>query len=110
MLFRSNAYSLMSPPHDCAAYEISVLHVEDSRGGSTFMHEKVSEGDELKVSYPVNLFQPDWRGRKHLLIAGGIGITPSARATAAPIGRNSSSAMAHIVSRSIATPKAAPFP
>jgi ferredoxin-NADP reductase len=36
----------------------------------------VREGDELKVSYPVNLFQPDWRGRKHLLIAGGIGITP----------------------------------
>jgi ferredoxin-NADP reductase len=73
---RRNAYSLMSPPHDCSAYEISVLHVEDSRGGSTFMHEKVKEGDELKVSYPVNLFQPDWRGRKHLLFAGGIGITP----------------------------------
>jgi ferredoxin-NADP reductase len=40
------------------------------------MHERVKEGDELKVSYPVNLFQPDWRGRKHLLFAGGIGITP----------------------------------
>lgn len=73
---RRNAYSLMSPPHDCSAYEISVLHVEDSRGGSTFMHERVREGDEMTVSYPVNLFQPDWRGRKHLLIAGGIGITP----------------------------------
>ncbi|MBZ9790102.1 PDR/VanB family oxidoreductase [Rhizobium sp. 3T7] len=73
---RRNAYSLMSPPHDCSAYEISVLRVEDSRGGSAFMHEKVREGDQLKVSYPVNLFQPDWRGRKHLLIAGGIGITP----------------------------------
>jgi ferredoxin-NADP reductase len=73
---RRNAYSLMSPPHDCSAYEISVLHVEDSRGGSTFMHERVKEGDELKVSYPVNLFQPDWRGREHLLFAGGIGITP----------------------------------
>ncbi|TCU29414.1 ferredoxin-NADP reductase [Rhizobium azibense] len=73
---RRNAYSLMSPPHDCAAYEISVLHVEGSRGGSTFMHERVKEGDEMNVSYPVNLFQPDWRARKHLLIAGGIGITP----------------------------------
>lgn len=73
---RRNAYSLMSPPQDCSAYEISVLHVENSRGGSTFMHEKVREGDEMKVSYPVNLFQPDWRARKHLLIAGGIGITP----------------------------------
>jgi ferredoxin-NADP reductase len=73
---RRNAYSLMSPPHDCSAYEISVLRVEDSRGGSAFMHDKLAEGDEIRVSYPVNLFQPDWRGRKHLLIAGGIGITP----------------------------------
>jgi len=36
---RRNAYSLMSPPHDCSAYEVSVLHVENSRGGSTFLHE-----------------------------------------------------------------------
>ena len=73
---RRNAYSLMSSPHDCSGYEISVLHTETSRGGSTFMHETVREGDEMVISYPVNLFQPDWRGRKHLLIAGGIGITP----------------------------------
>ncbi|TSD87175.1 oxidoreductase [Mycobacterium sp. KBS0706] len=73
---RRNAYSLMSPPHDCSAYEVSVLHVEQSRGGSTFLHERLREGDELKISHPVNLFQPDWRGRKHLLLAGGIGITP----------------------------------
>jgi ferredoxin-NADP reductase len=73
---RRNAYSIMSPPHDPKAYEISVLRVIDSRGGSVFMHEKVREGDNLTISYPVNLFQPDWRARKHLLIAGGIGITP----------------------------------
>lgn len=73
---RRNAYSLMSAPQDCSAYEISVLHVNESRGGSTFMHESVREGDEMHISYPVNLFQPDWRARKHLLIAGGIGITP----------------------------------
>ena len=73
---RRNAYSLMSPPHDCSAYEVSVLHVENSRGGSTFLHERVREGDALRISHPINLFQPDWRGRKHLLLAGGIGITP----------------------------------
>lgn len=73
---RRNAYSLMSPPHDVSGYEISVLHVEESRGGSDFMHDKLNEGDTLTISYPVNLFQPDWRARKHLLIAGGIGITP----------------------------------
>jgi dimethylamine monooxygenase subunit B len=73
---RRNPYSLMSAPHDPAAYEISVLHVENSRGGSTFMHRSVQEGDQLTISQPVNLFPSDHRGRKHILIAGGIGITP----------------------------------
>ena len=73
---RRNPYSLMSVPHDPTAYEISVLHVENSRGGSTFMHTGVKEGDEMTISQPVNLFPTDHRGRKHILIAGGIGITP----------------------------------
>ncbi|MCM2474277.1 oxidoreductase [Rhizobium sp. CG5] len=74
-LLRRNPYSLMSAPHDTSGYEISVLAVENSRGGSAFMH-RVREGDELIVSQPVNLFPADHRGRKHLLVAGGIGITP----------------------------------
>jgi len=73
---RRNPYSLMSVPHDPTAYEISVLHVENSRGGSTFMHKNVKEGDQLTISQPVNLFPADHRGRKQILIAGGIGITP----------------------------------
>lgn len=73
---RRNPYSLMSPPHDPSGYEISVLHVDNSRGGSTFMHANVHEGDQLTISQPVNLFAADHRGRKHILIAGGIGITP----------------------------------
>lgn len=74
-LLRRNPYSLMSSPLDPSAYEISVLAVENSRGGSAFMH-RITEGDELVVSQPVNLFAADQRGRKHILIAGGIGITP----------------------------------
>lgn len=74
-LLRRNPYSLMSAPFDTAAYEISVLAVENSRGGSAFMH-RVREGDRLTVSQPVNLFPADHRGRKHILMAGGIGITP----------------------------------
>jgi len=74
-LLRRNPYSLMSAPHDASAYEISVLEVENSRGGSQFMH-RLNEGDQLRISQPVNLFSADHRGRKHILIAGGIGITP----------------------------------
>jgi ferredoxin-NADP reductase len=73
---RRNPYSLMSPPHDPSCYEISVLQVEDSRGGSAFMHGGVREGDTMTISQPVNLFPADARGRKHILVAGGIGITP----------------------------------
>jgi ferredoxin-NADP reductase len=75
-VLRRNPYSLMSPPHRTSAYEISVLRVPDSRGGSRFLHDNVAEGDELTISQPVNLFHADQRGRKHILFAGGIGITP----------------------------------
>jgi dimethylamine monooxygenase subunit B len=75
-LLRRNPYSLMSSPLDQSAYEISVLRVEQSRGGSAFMHEKIKQGDTLTISQPINLFPYDVRGRKHIFMAGGIGITP----------------------------------
>lgn len=75
-LLRRNPYSLMSRPDDTSAYEISVLRVANSRGGSHFLHDMIEPGDQLTISQPVNLFPVDHRGRKHILIAGGIGITP----------------------------------
>ena len=71
-----NPYSLMGSPTETSSYQISVLKVEPSRGGSRFMHEAVKVGSTLTISHPVNLFPIDQRGRKHLLLAGGIGITP----------------------------------
>ncbi len=73
---RRNPYSLMSSPADTGGYEISVLRVENSRGGSAFLHEHLKEGDALTVSQPVNLFAYDHRAKKHIMMAGGIGITP----------------------------------
>jgi ferredoxin-NADP reductase len=61
---------------DRSHYEITVLKTVDSRGGSTFMHDWVTPGTQLIISHPINLFPIDHRGRKHILIAGGIGITP----------------------------------
>ncbi len=73
---RLNPYSLMSDPADQSRYAISVRRDDEGRGGSLFMHNKVSLGDKMVLSYPVNLFTLDLRARKHLFLAGGIGITP----------------------------------
>jgi ferredoxin-NADP reductase len=71
-----NPYSLMGSPTEGASYQISVLKTAMSRGGSHFMHDTLKLDSRLKISHPVNLFPVDQRGRKHILIAGGIGITP----------------------------------
>jgi ferredoxin-NADP reductase len=71
-----NPYSLISAPEDCSGYEIGVLRMAGSRGGSLFMHDSVQPGSELDISEPVNLFPIAGQGRKHILVAGGIGITP----------------------------------
>ncbi len=73
---RLNPYSLMSDPMDQTAYTISVRRDDQGRGGSLYMHTKVAVGDEMVISYPVNLFSLDLRAKKHLFLAGGIGITP----------------------------------
>ena len=75
-LTRMNPYSLMSDPMDQTTYTISVRRDDEGRGGSLFMHKNVSVGDEMTISYPVNLFSLDLRAKKHLFLAGGIGITP----------------------------------
>ena len=71
-----NPYSLLSSPHRLDTYEIGVRRMEESRGGSHFMHEKLQVGSRLEIAHPVNLFALAKIARKHLLIAGGIGITP----------------------------------
>lgn len=73
---RLNPYSLMSDPADQSTYAISVRRDDEGRGGSLFMHNSVKVGDEMTITYPVNLFPIDLRGSKHVFLAGGIGITP----------------------------------
>ena len=73
---RRNPYSLCCDPEDRTGYEIAVARAATSRGGSAFIHERLGIGDVLVVGAPTNLFSPDWRAKKHILVAGGIGITP----------------------------------
>lgn len=71
-----NAYSLLSDPFKTDAYRIAVRLQDNSRGGSEYLHQSVKKGDLLTITPPANLFAPDWGAKKHLLIAGGVGITP----------------------------------
>ncbi|WP_244372050.1 PDR/VanB family oxidoreductase [Streptomyces griseorubiginosus] len=67
-------YSLCGEPGNRKRYRIAVLREERSRGGSVAMH-RFEVGDHVRISAPRNIFRlvP---ARRHLLFAGGIGITP----------------------------------
>ena len=70
-----NPYSLLGSPDD-PHWRIAVRRQEVSRGGTAYMHEELKEGDTLRVSEPINLFPLVRLGRKYILVAGGIGVTP----------------------------------
>ncbi|MDR5762916.1 PDR/VanB family oxidoreductase [Caballeronia sp. LZ035] len=69
-------YSILSAPYEPSRYQIAVLREAESRGGSAGMHDAVREGDELRVSVPRNHFALASGAAKHVLLAGGIGLTP----------------------------------
>ena len=69
-------YSLCNHPKERHRYLIGVLKDVASRGGSQSLHEQINSGDRLFISEPRNLFPLMAEGRRSLLFAGGIGITP----------------------------------
>ncbi|MHC1559635.1 PDR/VanB family oxidoreductase [Actinomycetospora sp. C-140] len=68
-------YSLCGDPADRRRYRVAVLREPDSRGGSAHVHERLRPGDEVEVGGPRNHF-PLADAERHVLVAGGIGITP----------------------------------
>ena len=68
-------YSLCNAPGEAQCYELGVLRTPDSRGGSHAAHS-LQAGDTLQISAPRNLFPLAPGAPHHLLLAGGIGITP----------------------------------
>jgi ferredoxin-NADP reductase len=70
-------YSLCNDPQERHRYVIAVLNEPAGRGGSRSMHEQIAVGSVLLVSAPRNHFPLAGReARLHLLLAGGIGVTP----------------------------------
>src|SRR5215467_8270735 len=70
------SFSLLNDPAETHRYVIAVLREADSRGGSVWVHEHLRQGDRLVASEPINNFPLNEAGETHILIAGGIGITP----------------------------------
>lgn len=68
-------YSLCGDPTDERSWTIAVLREPESRGGSEFVHTRLAAGQALAVTGPRNNF-PLVEAERHLLIAGGIGVTP----------------------------------
>ncbi len=68
-------YSLCNDPQETHRYLIAVLRDPKSRGGSVAMHDRIHEGDVIRISEPKNHF-PLVPAKRTLLLAGGIGVTP----------------------------------
>lgn len=92
-------YSLCNPPGNPGHYQIGVLRDAASRGGSQAVHDAVNEGSTLHISAPKNHFPLANDAAHHLLLAGGIGITPLL-AMAEQLSRDGASFELHHASRS----------
>lgn len=70
-----NAYSLLDASGGGAEVHIAVQREPASRGGSAWLHA-LQPGSAIHFSTPANLFALQSAARRHVFIAGGIGITP----------------------------------
>jgi ferredoxin-NADP reductase len=69
-------FSLASDPADPSKYLVGILREDQGRGGSLKIHQMLKPGVPVVVSQPRNHFPVVKDGRRHVLIAGGIGVTP----------------------------------
>lgn len=69
-------YSLAGDPAERRRYQIAVLREVAGRGGSKVLHENAHPGGAITVSAPRNHFPLADGAKRHLLLAGGIGVTP----------------------------------
>ena len=68
-------YSLCGDPADRHEYRLGILRDPDGRGSSLYVHDRLREGDTVRVRGPRNNF-PLVASPRYLFVAGGIGITP----------------------------------
>jgi ferredoxin-NADP reductase len=69
-------YSLAGDPAEQRSYTVAVMADRNGRGGSEAFCAETKVGTEVHVSLPKNYFAMAAGARRHIFIAGGIGITP----------------------------------
>jgi len=69
-------YSLSNSQSERHRYVVGVKRDPKSRGGSSYIYEKLTVGTVMKVSHPRNNFPLNESANHSVLVAGGIGITP----------------------------------
>lgn len=72
----SRSYSLLNDQRETHRYVVGVALDAVSRGGSRYIHQELRIGAILKVGGPRNHFPLVEASASHVLIAGGIGVTP----------------------------------
>ncbi|AQS85684.1 MAG: PDR/VanB family oxidoreductase [Acetobacter aceti] len=70
------SYSLSNDPAETDRYVVGIARDAASRGGSRYIHETLRIGAEFDIGKPRNNFELNETSQDHVLIAGGIGITP----------------------------------
>ena len=96
---RIRQYSLCNDPAERHRYVVGVLKDPASRGGSVAIFEKVHAGRIITISAPRNHFPLANDARRHLLLAGGIGVTPM-MAMLAQLERDDADYFLHYCTRS----------
>ena len=69
-------YSLCGDASDRNRWQVAILREDNGRGGSVHIHDTLVAGSEVSVTGPHNHFHLWDAEDRHVLIAGGIGITP----------------------------------
>jgi vanillate O-demethylase ferredoxin subunit len=75
---RVRQYSLCGDPAERGRWRIAVKREEEGRGGSRWCHESLAPGAPVLVSAPRNNFPLADTAARHVLVGGGIGVTPLA--------------------------------
>lgn len=69
-------YSITHVSDEGRCYEIAVLREDTGRGGSAFVHRRITLGSRLRCGLPLDRFPLGSEPGAVVLLAGGIGITP----------------------------------